>query len=854
MVAVAFMRRRYFIPVLLLLIVCLAQASTVFAHPADLYSHSIDVTLATDGISVEWVINPGPMLVPTIWFEADVDQNGAVSAEEAQRWIRLRASLLSASLDQAPLPLQMDSFEFPSSRNTFQSGTERIKIVLSASLPQSVGESYELVLQNEMDASKSLFWYGVHAQNGFKFQTPIQHTGEIMLHIFGPSAQTASGTSLYTQWDSSMPSLGQQPWSSVTEIPEQGTPRLLDFVPSEENTPQKILLDLVGQKEFSLPFYIFALGISLVLGALHALTPGHGKTVVAAYLVGSRGTMWHALALGTVVTLTHTGSVFLLGLITLLASQYILPTTVIPVMEILSGLLIVGLGLYLLWQQYVYWRKSKLKGAKNPSRTFSLKPSNTGMPSGSLQIQTAYSTHAHSHTHDHGDGHVHSHEVPEAITWRSLIALGVSGGLVPCPDAIAILLVATAINRILLGLTLIVLFSLGLAVVLIVIGLLMVNSRRLFDRMRVFDRIAPVLPMVSALVVLALGIALTFGAYVRVMDELTLAGAGSWSTDEAQIVYLAGRQDQAKQFFLANVDRRANPVLLSAENENVIEFAISPDQMNVVYITQSENVENKIWLAHIESVERRVLSNCENAICSRPVWSPDGRRIVYEQTSLSGDNLTGLATLWWLDVSTGEAKPVFQEGQLPGSNPRWSPDGKWLSYVTFTEIRLYNLETGESHAVTSTIAPALDWSPDSKKVLYRDVVLRDNQFITQIFVYDLSSRTRSTINLDVNHENLYAAWSLNGDWIALVRRALSVPRSDQIWVMRADGSEARMLTDDPEVLHNNLTWSPDGKYLLYDAYQLDSTSFESHIQMIEVDSGVITDLEIEGYKAVWRLP
>ena len=96
-----------------------------------------------------------------------------------------------------------------------------------------------------------------------------------------------------------------------------------------------------------------------MLGAIHALTPGHGKTVVGAYLVSSRGTSWHAVALGTVVTLTHTGSVFLLGIITLVASRYILPTSIIPILEILSGLLIVGLGLYLFRQRFQQWNKTK---------------------------------------------------------------------------------------------------------------------------------------------------------------------------------------------------------------------------------------------------------------------------------------------------------------------------------------------------------------------------------------------------------------------------------------------------------------------------------------------------------------
>jgi nickel/cobalt transporter (NicO) family protein len=844
---------RHLLLSLLIFLVALVQVPGALAHPADLYSHLIDVTLTKDGLSITWEINPGPMLVSAIWFQVDTDKDGVISAEETEMWVHSRATLLNASINGRSLPLQMDRFEFPSSRSGFQAGTEEIKIFFSAAWPQSMGTSYELVLLNEMEERNSVNRYTLHAQDGLKFQTPTQSYGDLTLDIFTPAAQAPANEALLTEWDTSTPSLREAPQSFTTAVPQENTPGFSSFVPSEQNTPQEILLELVNQKDFSIPFYFFALGISLVLGALHALTPGHGKTVVAAYLVGSRGTVRHAVALGTVVTLTHTGSVFLLGLITLLASQYILPTTMILIMEILSGLLIVGLGVYLLWQRYLVWRKSKRIIAKEQSRTFSLKPAQSGIPGGKLRFQAAHLENPHRHVHDHGDGHVHSHDVPETITWRSLVALGISGGLVPCPDAIAILLVATAINRILLGLTLIISFSLGLAVVLIVIGLLMVRSRRLFDRVRVLDRLSHVLPMVSALVVLALGVALTIGAYLRVTAAFAPAGTGSWSIDEAQIVYLAGRQDQNKQLLISDA-MRVRPVLLSGPSENVVEFTLSPDRREAVYITQSETAQNKLWLVNMETGARRILSDCVDAICSRPVWSPDGTRIVYEYMRVSGENLTELGTLWWIDILTGDAKPVFPEGQLPGWNPRWSPDGKRLSYATPTEIRFYNLDTGEIDTIPSTTSPAVDWSPDGTQVLYRDVVLKDNQFISQFILYDLPSRTAKTILSDGKYETLFAVWSPDGERLAVVRRALSVPQGDQIWVMRADGNEARMLTNTPDVLHNNLAWSPDAKYLLYDIYQPDSAFLESDIQLIEIDSAIITDLEIKGYRARWRLP
>jgi ABC-type nickel/cobalt efflux system permease component RcnA len=236
-------------------------------------------------------------------------------------------------------------------------------------------------------------------------------------------------------------------------------------------------------------FFAVALLVALVLGALHALTPGHGKTVVAAYLVGSRGTIGHAAFLGGIVTLTHTGSVLLLGVLAVIASRAIIPSRLTPLLELASGLLILALGLNLLWARF--------RASRHPA------------------------THSHSHTHDHshhhnhhhaheyGHDHGHSHHIPDPseISWRSLLALGVSGGLVPCPDAIAILLIAVAIQRLLLGLVLILAFSAGLAAVLIAIGVALVTGKGLLARR--FERFEPAtrwLPLVSAVIVTGLGL------------------------------------------------------------------------------------------------------------------------------------------------------------------------------------------------------------------------------------------------------------------------------------------------------------------------------------------------------------
>jgi ABC-type nickel/cobalt efflux system permease component RcnA len=212
------------------------------------------------------------------------------------------------------------------------------------------------------------------------------------------------------------------------------------------------------------------------------MEPGHGKTMVAAYLVGAKGTMKHAVFLGGMVTFTHTISVFFLGLVTLFLSQYIMPDKISKVLGVVSGLTIVYLGGMLLYKRFSGLHKDD-------------------------------HVHVHSHggvTHTHG-GSTHSHAPEGEVTFKSLTALGASGGLVPCPSALVLLLSAISIGRIGFGLLLLLSFSLGLAVVLMAMGLVVVYAKNLFPTRR-SEKPNPFfryMPVISAAVIFLIGIVLT---------------------------------------------------------------------------------------------------------------------------------------------------------------------------------------------------------------------------------------------------------------------------------------------------------------------------------------------------------
>jgi nickel/cobalt exporter len=272
------------------------------------------------------------------------------------------------------------------------------------------------------------------------------------------------------------------------------------------------LTRLLHQQQITPWMIVAAIGIAFVLGAAHALTPGHGKTIVAAYLVGSRGTLKHAAFLGAMVTFTHTVSVFLLGLATLFLFQYVVPQKVTQVLGAISGLSIVVIGGWMLYK--------RLRGtghAHTHAHDHHHHDHSHQHPHEHSHDHSHEHGHEHTHEHAHSHGHSHSHShgegghthMPEEVSWSGLVALGASGGLVPCESALVLLLTAIALRRVGLGLLLLVSFSLGLALVLMAIGILVIYAKNLLPSSSGGNPFFRWMPVASAAVVMLLGVVMT---------------------------------------------------------------------------------------------------------------------------------------------------------------------------------------------------------------------------------------------------------------------------------------------------------------------------------------------------------
>ncbi len=485
----------------LLLVVFTALAA---AHPMGNFSvsHYTRIELSTQGADITYVLDLAEVPAFEMLRDWKLDAASppaaleAKAAEQAQQWIK-RLDFRSGGKPVTP--------KFLSAAIKLSEGTDRLPMARIAS---------------------TLRIEGVHGQLEFEDRNFPERAGwkEIVIRAGGGAqiVQASQGdndrSKALTEYSTTAPpqdlrasvewqtgrALATQP--KIVPIDQPSQPPLQSSTPASPSpaAPQvagtgDFLSRMLGNRNIGLSLILAGIAVAFGLGMVHALSPGHGKTLVAAYLVGSRGTMRDALFLGGMVTFTHTISVFALGVGTLVLSQYMVPEKIIPWLGAISGLSIVAIGASLF-----YKRLRRLQAMHHHHHDHD------------------HHHHDHPHDHDHAHDHHHDHDhdhgpgghshVPQGdITMAGLITLGASGGLVPCPSAMVLLLSSIALGHIGLGLVLLVAFSLGLAGVLMAIGTMVIYAKNWLPDPEKASRhpVFRLVPVLSAFVVVCLGLLMT---------------------------------------------------------------------------------------------------------------------------------------------------------------------------------------------------------------------------------------------------------------------------------------------------------------------------------------------------------
>jgi ABC-type nickel/cobalt efflux system permease component RcnA len=532
-------------PALSSLLVCLLAAPLCHAHPMGNFSvnHYSKISLSGKGIEVRYIIDlaeiPAYQLIQQDNIVADATDPRVATFLLAKG--EEMGHGLSLLLDGNPLPLHLISKDiiFPPGAGGLP--TMKMGFVFQAAYPADrKGHTSELQFedrnfaghagwkeivvtsqQTEListtapahDRSSELSNYPTDMLNSppqnltasISFAVPAASERPIAEEINGAASGVSkdvkhAGLASKTSEPSNAPhstvmaNLNSRPAAALPGAPS-ATLQTMHLNANQQATPRSSFTQLIASGRIGFWFLLTAAFIAFGLGALHALEPGHGKTIVAAYLVGSRGTVGHAALLGVIVTASHTAGVFLLGAITLYASRYIVPEQLYPWMGVISGATIAGLGGYIFLRRWAG--------------------------------QDGEHTHADGKLHSHwfaakksanGDAAIVSIALPrqrlaQSVSLSQLFILGITGGIIPCPAALVVLLSALAMHRVGLGLFLIIAFSLGLAAVLIAFGMLMLYARTFMARLKIDGPFTTrYLPVVSAAFMTILGLGITFQA------------------------------------------------------------------------------------------------------------------------------------------------------------------------------------------------------------------------------------------------------------------------------------------------------------------------------------------------------
>ncbi len=482
------MRRRLLAVPVVAVVLTVAPAAVASAHPLGNFTvnHWSGIVVTPDHVRVDYVVDMAEIPTFQLMPEIDSDGDGTAGGEELAAWVGKVAPGYGEGLDLriggAPVGLTSDAATAVLLPGQGGLHTLRVEAVFTGPAP----------LRGELTFADTNF----QGQIGWREITAVGAEGAVLSSADVPTASISNRLRQYPQ--------------DLLSSPLDVTTADLSFAPGESGPAPRPVAGAVLVAEATsrpgveagpfegvvanqgIPLILLGLLIAVAFGAWHALLPGHGKTLMAAYMVGSGARRRQAIGVGSAVALMHTFSVLMLGLLVLTLERTFRPEVLYPWLALLSGIAALTLGCYLLWTRI------------------------SAAAAGGDHGHTHPHGHVHPHGADKGDPHDHATAPASApLSRRGIVALALAGGILPAPSALLVMLAAINAHRVAYGLTLVMAFSAGLAVALIVIGMGALRARDAVSR-RLSAATGRLLPVASASAIVLVGTYLTISGISKV--------------------------------------------------------------------------------------------------------------------------------------------------------------------------------------------------------------------------------------------------------------------------------------------------------------------------------------------------
>jgi Tol biopolymer transport system component len=329
----------------------------------------------------------------------------------------------------------------------------------------------------------------------------------------------------------------------------------------------------------------------------------------------------------------------------------------------------------------------------------------------------------------------------------------------------------------------------------------------------------------------------------------------SFTAQPPALLYLAPASKGALDVWIAAPG--AEPRALTRSGGQVYDYAPAPDGSRIAYSVLNAHKGLDLWLMDRDGQNPRVLVDCGPNRCAVPHWSPTSERIAYsrEEVGLAPGAPNGPPRVWTVLVSTGQTRPLYQDSQVLGYGPEWSPDGRRLAFFdgSVGGIRVLDLMGGGEMILPTYMGLVGTFSPDGQQMLYTDIQTQQERVVSILYLADFATQTLTRpFSESANLSDFGTpAWSPTGEWIVLAARDQTGGPGKQLWMMHPDGTAARPITNDPAYTHGSYHWDAWGETLVYQRVSLGTPYPQPEIMLWSRLTGAAQPIALDGTLPNW---